>query len=480
MLGISGLLSFSCTDGLRSVRRAQLASSDPATLPSLPGQGGVSSTTTTSTTPTTAPFVVSGTGCAPLPPSGGTVIQVTPAQATNLPTIVQNAPSGSVIVLADGVYPVSRSLAFGRNNVTLRSARSQAGQAMNPGAVIIDGMNSFNGANSDTRVDELVRIFASDITITDVTFRNARDHIVHVYPTATASVTGTKIHAVRILDPGEQAVKINNNPSVATYPDDGEITCSRIELSDAARAWVEGRFADGCYTGGIDGHHAKGWRFTDNVIKGFWCPTGLSEHAIHMWTGSRDTVSVNNILINNARGVGYGLAAYNPTNNLRRNYSDAPCGGRQNAGHYGGLVANNFILGNDPRLLNSSARFDVGVGLEDACDARVVHNTIVSTGYLFAGIDLRFVNTVGGIVANNLSTHRLVVRDSATNTSTGHVNVWNAPTTLFRSVADDGDLHLLPTASTAINRGAMIPGINDDIDGDPRDAMPDLGADELD
>jgi hypothetical protein len=28
----------------------------------------------------------------------------------------------------------------------------------------------------------------------------------------------------------------------------------------------------------MDGHQAVGWRVHDNVIAGFWCTTGLSEH----------------------------------------------------------------------------------------------------------------------------------------------------------------------------------------------------------
>ena len=66
-----------------------------------------------------------------------------------------------------------------------------------------------------------------------------------------------------------------------------------------------------CIHRGIDAHDASGWTVRDNYISGFWCDGAggafLSEHAIHFWTGSRDTTVSRNKLVDNARGIGFGL-----------------------------------------------------------------------------------------------------------------------------------------------------------------------------
>ena len=44
----------------------------------------------------------------------------------------------------------------------------------------------------------------------------------------------------------------------------------------------------------------------------------------------------------------------------------------------------------------------------------------------------------------------------------------------------NGDLHLVSTATQAINKGVGLGGdTSEDIDGDSRDAKPDVGVDEL-
>ena len=101
----------------------------------------------------------------------------------------------------------------------------------------------------------------------------------------------------------------------------------------------------------------------------------MSEHAIHVWTGSRDTLVDRNVIINSARGIGFGLGLAVSG----RSYSDSPCGGAANIGHFGGAITNNFVVANDARLFASGAGFDTGIGLEQSCETAVLHNTIVST-----------------------------------------------------------------------------------------------------
>lgn len=141
----------------------------------------------------------------------------------------------------------------------------------------------------------------------------------------------------------------------------------------------------------------------DNIIEGFWCPRGLSEHGVHFWTGSRDTVVERNLLIDNARGIGFGLME----NEFGRTYPDNPCPEADGkVGHYDGIIRNSFIFASRTELFDSQAGADTGIALAQACGARVQHNTVAFTDSPFSGIEWRFANT-DAVLQNNLTTHNL-------------------------------------------------------------------------
>ena len=389
--------------------------------------------------------------CAPLPPPTGAVIDVTSAQAGSLGSIIAAARTGDTIRLADGMYVLSQILVFRTPGVTLRS------RSGNRSAVTLDGQY---------KVGELILAMASNLTIADLTLTRAYYHPVHVAP-ESHSITGTLLHNLRIVDGAEQFIKINS--ASGYYTDDGVIRCSSLELTDAGRAQVR----NNCYTGGIDAHQSRGWQVYANILTGFWCSSGLSEHAIHFWTGSRDTVVDRNIIVNSARGIGFGLGQAV----AGRAYPDQPCGGKPFVGHYDGTIRNNFIFANDNRLFNSAAGFDVGIGLEQACGAAVLHNTVFSANApRGSSVEWRFVNT-SATVGNNLVSHTLRARDGGMATLVG--NVAGASAALFVDASQTGDLHLRPTATMAIDQAASLgTPVLWDIDGAPRGAPADVGADE--
>ena len=390
--------------------------------------------------------------CNPLPPPSGTVIDVTPAQAASLASIIASARTGDTIRLADGTYLLSQNLVFRTPGVTLRSLSG------NRSAVTLDGQY---------KVGELIQALASNLTIADLTLTRAYYHPVHVAPD-NSSITGTLLHNLRIVDGAEQFIKINS--ANGYYTDNGVIRCSSLELTDTGRAQVR----NNCYTGGIDAHQSRGWQVYANTFTGFWCSAGLSEHAIHFWTGSRDTLIDRNIIVNSARGIGFGLGQ----SVAGRTYPDQPCAGRSFVGHYDGIIRNNFVFANDNRLFDSGAGFDVGIGLEQACGAAVLHNTVFSTrAPRGSSVEWRFANT-SATVGNNLVSQSLRARDGGIATTAG--NVGNAPATLFVDASQTGDLHLLPTAAMAIDQAAPLPTpVSWDIDGAPRNAPADVGADEF-
>ncbi|MEZ4450140.1 MAG: right-handed parallel beta-helix repeat-containing protein [Nannocystaceae bacterium] len=420
-------------------------------------------TTTSGTTTTTAGETDTTTGgppplgvCEPLPPPRGEVLDVTPDDAASLPQIVADAAEGTTIRFADGTYDVSSGpLHITRPGITLRSASSD------PDAVNLD---------AGYAVGEIVLVEASDVTLAEITLRRAMWHPIHVTGGAEADTTGVLIHRVRVVDPGQQGIKINAS-GAGHYADDGVITCSEIVLTDAGRAQI----MDNCYTGGIDAHSARGWIVADNTIEGFWCEQGLSEHAIHFWVTGRDTLVERNRIVDCARGVGFGLGEMG--NGKSRTYDDDPCPGASYLGHVDGLIRNNMIVGRRPELFASQSGMDSGIALEQACGAEVYHNTIVALQPPFVSMEYRWGNT-SATIKNNLVTHNIKERDGGQAELAGNLEGAD-PSAVVDAGA--GDLHLAP-ASPAIDAGVVLaPGACDeDLDEEPRsDGMPDVGADEV-
>ena len=395
--------------------------------------------------------------CPSLPPPAGATIEVTPAQADDLRAIVAGAATGTTILLHDGVYAmdagdaVSR-LVFATPGVTLRSLSG------NRDGVVLDG---------NYQTNELIAIQASNVVIADLTLREAYDHPIHVAGNP-APITGTVLHNLRVVDPGQQAIKIN--PVGQGWADSGTIECSSIELTDAGRPFVR----DNCYTGGIDAHAAWGWLVRRNRISGFWCPAGLSEHAIHFWNASRDTVVEENVIVDCARGVGFGLLEVSGD----RAYPDDPYPGVGYLGHIDGVIRNNFIAAADPDLLQSGSGFDAGIALEQSRNTWVMHNSVASTAAPFSSIEWRFANTLVQLV-NNLVTHNLRARDGSPQAVLAG-NLEGAQPGWFQSVAQ-GDLHLVDEALPPVDAGgAVAAGLADrDFDLEARPAARDIGADEV-
>ena len=392
--------------------------------------------------------------CIALPAPSGNIVNVSTVSA--LENAVNNASSGDTILIADGTYTLNGVyLRIDTPNVTLRSASG------NRVAVVLDG---------NYITTEIIQIVASNVTVADVTLREAYYHPIHVMTSAAGDTVNTLIYNVHLIDPGEQAIKIN--PAVdGTYPDDGVIACSHLELTDAGRPFIR----NNCYTGGIDAHQAEGWTIRDNLIEGFWCQNGLSEHGIHLWRGCRDTLVERNTLRENARGIGFGLADSGDA----RTYGDNPCpsAGGGYVDHYGGIIRNNFVFVSSASLFASEYGFDCGICLWQACGAQIFNNTVVSTQAPFSSIEWRFDNTDLEL-RNNLVSHNL--RDRGGTAVLSH-NLENAPLSLFVDGAN-GNLHLMSTAFAAIDQGLTLPQVTDDVDGDarPYGPAPDLGADELD
>jgi hypothetical protein len=428
------------------------------------GASGASGAGPTGGTAGTSGSGGSGAGpsdCSPLPPPSGTVVEVTPERADELPGIVRDAEPGTTISLADGTYRMtgadegSRRLQIVADGVTLRSASGDRD------AVVLDG---------EYMTEEIVTVSASNVTLSDLTIERAIHHPVHVLGGPDADTTGVVVRNLHVIDGGEQFVKINTSGATPnTYTDRGTVECSLFELTDAGRPHVVPD-PGGCYTGGIDGHQARGWVVRQNTFVGIHCTNGsLAEHAIHFWTSSRDTLVERNTIIDCARGVGFGLGdgGGNPPD---RAYADDPYPGVGYVGHYDGTIRNNVIS-----ISPDFTFFDTGIELEQARGTRVLHNTVIHPESAFASISHRFSNTV--VTLENNLVRSIRARDGST--AMGDSNLEDAADLLFVDVSAH-NLHLAPGERGAVDMGIPLDDAGSDIDGEPHTiGMPDLGADEL-
>jgi len=393
--------------------------------------------------------VLNGT-CSPLPAPTGTVVNVTAAQAGTLHTLTLNAAAGTTFVLAPGTYAIAGSLRLEKPGMTLRSSTDRAAD------VVIDAAYA---------VAEAIVIRGSSSTVAHVTVTHAVDHAIHVSPASEGvDITGLLLYGVALTDNGEQFLKVNPLGTAAGYIDSGHVECSSFLLTDAGRPHIE-RATGGCYTGGIDVHAARDFVVRNNRFEGIYCAgEGLAEHAIHFWKRSRGTLVENNVIVNCARGIGFGMG---DTDTGTRVYADAPYGG--DLGHIDGVIRNNVIYADIDY-------FDTGIEIIQARQPLIVHNTVVSwTGAgFFSSIDYRFGRTQA-VIQNNL-VRRITKRDGASGTA--NYNLENTPQSYLVAPAA-GDFHLTSSASDAIDRGMDVEAAGLDLDGEPHThGEPDLGADE--
>lgn len=355
---------------------------------------------------------------------------------TELENAVENANGSGdkqIILAANTYYLNGVYLAITADGVTIKGATTKRSD------VILDGQYV-------TR--EIFQISGSNTTIKDLTLKEAVHHPIHIFPDSH-DVIGTLIKNVHIIDPGQQAIKINQNAAKTYSVNFGTVEMSKIELTAAGRARVWD-INGSCYTGGVDAHHAKGWNIKDNVISGFWCPNGLSEHGIHFWSFSSDTIVERNRIINCDRGIGFGLGS---------------------SGHTGGIIRNNMIYHDTGHDYS-----DVGIGLEFASAVQVYNNTIFQEHPYPNAIEYRFSET-SAVIKNNLTNKAISSREGGT--ASESYNVKSARQSWFKNTGS-GDLHLAGPLSIVVDKGTGVTGLRDDFD---RETRPmgygyDIGADE--
>ncbi len=317
---------------------------------------------------------------------------------------------------------------------------------------------------------DLIEVQASDVTLAHLTLTRSGDALVRT--TQSRTITGLKLHDVRLIDPAGIAVVIAPNGQEDAFADDGAITCSHLELTNDGRDQVFGL----CGTGGIDASFARNWEVRDNTIDGFWCDRELpAAPGIRFSRGSRDITVLRNVLLDSPRGIVVGETP----DQLGRRYDDDPCGDVF-AQAIDAVVINNIVSAwRDALVFDSSYGVQYGIKAESSCNVRILHNSVAHrvqpTG--LASIEHRYPIT-SGMVGNNYTSHAVIRSDDST--ADVDTNIEQAPQTSWYFPTQD-DFHLAPAATDAFDVGstAFLAEVPDDIDGEPRGKAPDVGADEF-
>jgi len=369
-----------------------------------------------------ATFVSSDDLCPSLSPPTGPVVTVSSEAA--LRDQAYAAASGTTIVIAAGVYNMSNTIHVVNEGITLR------GQTGNRSDVILDVGGMGTGHTHGILID------ADDVTVADLTIRNAGEHGVSVHGRDRPT-----LYNLHIIDTGYQLVKVN---PWGDGSEDGLLACSRLEYTTTAPE---------DYTNGISAHQAHRWVVRDNEWYRIRTPGNAPVPTILFWSGSSDTVVERNLLVDCYIGVAFGDSSHGTGD------------------HFGGIVRNNFIYASLPH--------DVAVAMVHADGWLVANNTalLLNPDGLDWGMEARFSDSQGTFAYNLTNMRIWHDRDGAQGTSTG--NVTDAQASWFVDAAS-ADLHLQSSATEAIDQAALLADVPDDFDGDvrPIGAAPDVGADE--
>ena len=202
--------------------------------------------------------VVDAGFCPPLAPAAGPTVTVDSEAA--LRDQAYNAAAGTTILVSPGVYDLDNIVHVVNAGITIRGATG------NRADVILDAGGMLSGFT------HAILIEADDVTVADLTIRNAGEHGV--------SVNGSDrptLYNLHIVDTGYQLVKVN---PVGDGSEDGLLACSHLEYTTTAPE---------NYTNGISAHDAHRWAVRDNRWERIRTPDNMPAPTILFWSGSSDT-----------------------------------------------------------------------------------------------------------------------------------------------------------------------------------------------
>jgi len=382
-----------------------------------------------------AAFAASVIPVPPLPAPSGTVVNV--STESQLQAAVSRLASNTTIVLAPGTYQLTSTLWISGtfSNVGIRGATTNRDDVV----LVGPGMTNANYGNVPFGIWTGGNV--QGVTIANLTVRNVYQHPI-IFNAGTQS---PRVYNVHLIDAGQQFLKSNPDSS-GVGASNGDVEYSIFEYTTTAPSG---------YTNAVDIHGGTNWMVRHNLFRNIVGPSGqLAGPAILAWNHTTGTVSEANTFLNCARGIAYGL--------LDASGND----------HSGGIIRNNFFY------RSSAQPGDVAIQVADSPNTQVLNNTVLMSGTYPYPIEYRFAGTTGVLIENNLLDGAPLARDGATGTVLN--NVTSATSAMFVNAAA-GDLHLMATATAAIDRGLTVAGVTTDWDDEsrPNGTAPDIGADEF-
>src|SRR5262245_14772403 len=384
-----------------------------------------------------------------LPLTGVRVVNVSSEAA--LQTAIGNLQSGDTIVLADGVYNLTSTLYVkGRNNITIRGTSGSTNVVL-----VGKGMDNANYGNAPFGVWSN----GTNTTVAHLTIRDTWDNEIIFNSGAQAP----HVYCVRLLNSGSQFIKsnptdVNNGIGV----NNGIVEYCWFEYTGSPPADHGSGVG---YFNGISAHAAKNWIVRGNLFKNLHNPDTaayLWNPAVLFWRHSTNTVTEQNIFLNVDRAIAYGLDNTTP-------YFD----------HAGGVIRNNFVC-LTPGLMSAArkAGSDGSIIAWNSPGTQIDHNSVLLNSNEFYAVEFRFSTTTNCTARNNLADALIHLRDSAGVSQSG--NLLNAVAGMFANAAT-ADLHLLASATNAIDKAAALASVTNVFDGDarPRVASFDIGTDEF-
>jgi lysophospholipase L1-like esterase len=372
------------------------------------------------------------------PPTGPT-IKVSNVQ--QLITALDEIEPGGTILLEDGHYMMPRYVEIKTDKVTLRGASG------NPDRVIIDGANSQHG--------ELIGLSrCTGVTIADLTIQNAQHNGFKINSQTNVqelTIYNCVIH--NIWQRGVKSVKVPQENRELLRPKRCRIQYC-LFYNDRSKNLADdpGDIAGGNYVGGIDIMYATDWVISDNVFINIQGATREARGAIFIWHESQDCVIERNIIIDCDAGICLG----NPYRPQDTPYHCLRCTARSN-----------FI----------TRAPEGGIVTVYTRDCKVIHNTIYEPDSRLGRLIRLVYDNEGLVVAGNLLGGPEIRNESSSQV----VFVNNLAKDLTGAFVDParGDLHITERATDVIDKAKPLPDVTTDIDAQPRDSTPDIGADEF-
>lgn len=384
-----------------------------------------------------------------LPLTGVRIVNV--STEPQLQTAMGNLQSGDTILLSNGTYNLTSSLYVnGRNNVTIR------GNAGSTNVVLVGkGMDNTNYGN----VPFGIWSNSTNTTIAHLTVRDTWDNEIIFNPGAQSPL----VYCVRLINAGSQFIKSNpTDVNAGLGVNNGLVEYCWFEYTGSPPADHGSGVG---YFNGISAHAAQNWIIRGNLFKNLHNPDSaayLWNPSVLFWNHSVNTLTEQNTFLNVDRAVAYGLQSTTP-------FFD----------HAGGAIRNNFVC-LVPGLMSTSrtAGSDGSLIAWNSPGTQIDHNSVLLNSNELYQIEFRFATTTNGTARNNLGDAPIHLRDSAVSALSSNV-VTAVPVMFANPLA--GDLHLLASATNAIDKGLTLGTVTNDFDGDrrPRGTRSDVGADEF-